>query len=86
MEYSNRSRRTLSQALRTDDLNQDKSQTTLNHGVSKARSAGCQPAVAQIFNLRIAPTANGLPNEIRRYSRLKTCATSLRIRIAPESL
>jgi hypothetical protein len=64
----------------------DKSQTTLNHWVAKARSAGFQPAVAQIFNLRIAPTANGLPNEIRRYGRLKTCATSLRIRIAPESL
>ena len=68
MEYSNKSRRTLS------------------NGVAKARSAGFQPAVAQIFNLRIAPTANGLPNKIRRYGRLKTCATSFRIRIAPDSL
>ena len=67
-------------------ISPDKSPTTLNHGVAKARSAGFQPAVAQIFNLRIAPTAHGLPNEIRRYGRLKTCATSLRIRIAPESL
>ena len=58
-------------------LSPDKSQTTLNHWVTKARSAGFQPAVAQIFNLRISPTANGLPNEIRRYGRLKTCATSL---------
>ena len=37
-----------------------------------------QPAVAQIFNLRISPMADGLPNEIRQYGRLKTCATSQR--------
>src|SRR5207244_2701509 len=45
------------------------------------RSAGLQPAVSRIFNplavrsLKACPCLVALPNAIRRYSRLKICAT-----------
>ena len=64
----------------------DKSQTSGRDPEPKACSAGFQPAVSQIFNLRPPPTSDGLPNKIRRYSRLKTCATSFRDPIGQRDL
>ncbi|MBI2947844.1 MAG: hypothetical protein HYY23_09355 [Verrucomicrobia bacterium] len=49
-----------------------------------ARSAGFQPAVSQISNLRAlencsaSELSDALPNRISRYSRLKICAAALR--------
>jgi hypothetical protein len=39
------------------------------------RSADFQSAVSRISNPQTPRHANGLPNGIRRYSRLETCAT-----------
>ena len=47
-------------------------------------SAGFQPAVSQIFNLRAARTSHALPKAIRRASRWQICATSGRWFMARE--
>ena len=46
------------------------------------RSAGFQPAVSRIFNPPAVRSPDGLPNGIRRYSRLEVCATGTPARCA----
>ena len=64
---------------------QERTSTALFSRPLRRTSAGFQPAVSRISNLRASPTADTLPNGTRRCSRLETCATSFRHKITPRT-